>query len=158
MAVKRGVDGQPNPKNQIIWSLDPIPTKNIWNPFHGDHKGKKLKKKAKQTKKKEKKKNDLRSRVIGSGIIDRYDVVSALTNARSGLPFGRLRRSEAVNARKTLAKSFGKGKLKVGVVEVNDSKAKRDGTEEKKCLAVALVKLEATQDADIWTAGLWRHA
>lgn len=69
---------------------------------------------------------------------EKYDVVSALTNAQTGMTFGKLWKGDAAIARKELERIFGKGGLKVGVVSDDPNKEGEDV--EEKCMAVARIK------------------
>lgn len=144
LAVKRGMDGQPVAKSPRTGPFDPMPIENILNPDHWARTEKRTKKKSKPAKKKAKRKSQPKRRDLGSEIKERYDVVSSITNAQSGLTFGQLWKGEAVNAKKELDKFFGKEKLKVSVVEASPLDPGRDETKEEKCLAVALVELHDT--------------
>lgn len=66
-------------------------------------------------------------------------MISALSNASTELTFGQLWSGNAVSAKKELDRTFGKGRLKFGVLE--DADVIGQTSEEEKCLAVVLVKV-----------------
>lgn len=72
-----------------------------------------------------------------------YDVVSALTNAQSGITFGQRWHGGATSAKKELGCIFGKGKMKLGVFEL--SSIGDDDEIEERCLAISLVQVHGTE-------------
>lgn len=62
--------------------------------------------------------------------------MSALTNAQSGITFGKLWQGEATNTRKELDRIFGKDNLNLGIVKEEDENSEQD---EEKSLAVSFV-------------------
>lgn len=139
MAFKRAADGQPLPKTPRMGSQDPMPIRSLLNPVPADVEKKSVRKKKTSSQRKMKKKRSHPRR--HSAMIDRpekYDVISAMTNAPSGLTFGQLWRGDAASAEKDLDRMLGKNKLKVGVLE--EDKNQGNDEQEEKCLAVASLK------------------
>lgn len=139
MAVKRNADGQALPKNTRTGPFDPMPEENLLNPARQPQKKGSSQKKTGAGKKKRSKKATNRRKTLQMEPQPKYDVVSALTNASSGLTFGPLYQGDASSPRKELEQIFGKGKLKVECLESGKSSSATKGRKEEKCLAVALV-------------------
>lgn len=70
---------------------------------------------------------------------DRYDEVSALANAPAWLTFRQLLQGDAASVRKELDRIFGKGKLKLGVIEEIEQTPLSE--KEETLLALALAKV-----------------
>lgn len=145
LAMKRGAHGQPAQKNARAGPPDPMSIDKLLNTAPADCRKKKKKGKANPRRKGLKR---MAQPKRSPGIPERqnkYDVVSALTNAQAGLTFEQLWHSDRNCTQKELDRIFGKAKLKVGVVEVNDHKVRAETTDEKKCLAAALVEIYGTE-------------
>lgn len=68
---------------------------------------------------------------------EKFDVVSALSNAHSGLAFGLLLQGDAWNAQEKLCRILEKWKLKLGIIEGHHN--------EKSCLAVSAVRVHGVE-------------
>lgn len=142
MALKRGADGQPLPKNHKSGEQG-APIGSLLNPETKPVEARKPvtpSKKKKSKKKVTKKTSKQKKKDPNTDCPEKYDVVSALTSAPSGITFGQLWRGDATSARKELDRIFGKGKLKLGVV-ADVKGAVEENEEEEKCLAVTKVSM-----------------
>lgn len=98
---------------------DPMPIDNLSNPVPVDVKKKKFQRKKVVGKKKPKKTKIKKRRTIKADLQDHYNVLSAITNAPSGLTFGHLWQGDAVSAKKELDSIFGRDMLKLEMMKEN---------------------------------------
>lgn len=138
LSIKRGADEKHEKKQARQYGHDPMPIESPLSPETGQ--GKKMKRSQRSSKKKksENKKTKPRRQTFKTGRPEKYEVVSALTNAPSGLSFEQLRKGDAARAQKKLEHIFGREKLKLGVVEKRDSD---ENDAEEICLAVSVVHI-----------------
>lgn len=149
LAIKRGADGEPKPKSARRSDEDPMTIGKLLNPETSENK--KLptpKRVAKKAKKKTKSVRHKRNKNVSETIQrEKYDVVSALTNAQSGLTFGQLWKGDATGARKELQRIIGKGKLKMTVVEEVKTKNELNLEEDSddRYLGVSVIRIHGTK-------------
>lgn len=141
LAVMQGASGEPKRKQARQNGSNPMPIENLLNPEPIESKKGKGSKRASK-KKDHKKKAKHKPQTFKAERPEKYDVVSALTNAQSGITFGHLWQGNAAYARKELDRIFGKGQLKLGVVEEREQ---NDEDTEEKCLAVAPVRIHGME-------------
>lgn len=123
LALKRSSNGEALSKNSRTGELDPMPIENFLNPVRNLNGGNRNTKKTAAKRKKPKIKRPLKRLKINLDTFGSYDVSSALAQAPTGLTFGQLWRGDAANAKKDLDHIFGKGELKVGVIDEIQSHA-----------------------------------
>lgn len=116
-----------------------MPTDNFLNTVPLDVKKETIQKKQVVGRKKPKKTKKTKQHTLKANLQDLYSVVSAITNAPSGLIFGHLWKGNAVSAKRELDLTLGRGKLKLGMME--EKVGHCNSEKEERYIAVTLVRV-----------------